>query len=178
MDPSADDKQQFEEFVRLHHIRLRAFIRSLGIRADSVDDLAQEALLTAFRQWQAFDQERDLGKWVRGIAANLVRNEIRKEARRWRILQDDVTVLLLRRHSDQPRRSELVSDESIRECIDELDERSKAIIQGRYRDQETSSETAERMELAAANVRQILLRARRQIKTCIESRVLRRSENE
>ena len=76
---------QFEALVLQHHVRLRVFVRSLGVDSDWVDDIAQEACLTAFRQWQSFDQTRDFGKWVRGIAANIVRNEVRKDSRRQRI---------------------------------------------------------------------------------------------
>ena len=73
--------QQMERFTALveeHQASLRAFVRSLGVRMDWVDDLAQDAFVVAHGELDNFDQERDFGKWLRGIARNLVRNELRK----------------------------------------------------------------------------------------------------
>ena len=78
-------KADFELLVVEHHVQLRAFVRSLAVDPDWVDDIAQESFLTAYREWKSFDSTRDFGKWLRGIAANIVRNELRKDARRQRI---------------------------------------------------------------------------------------------
>ena len=83
-------RSQFEMLVVEHHVQLRAFVRSLAVNPDWVDDIAQEAFLTAFREWDSFDESRDFGKWIRGIAANIVRNEIRKHARRNRLLHTEL----------------------------------------------------------------------------------------
>ena len=69
----------------------------MAVDPDWVDDIAQEAFLIAYREWDSFDQSRDFGKWLRGIAGNLIRNEIRKDARRQRILHTGLTEILLRR---------------------------------------------------------------------------------
>ena len=169
--------QQFTDLVDQHQVRLRAFVRSLGTRQAWVDDISQEAFLTAFNQWETFDQSRDFGKWVRGIAFNIIRNETRKDARRKRILHTDITWMLLKRVEESPKYSELVSVESIRECVEELAPMSRRLIQGRYQNEETSSELAERLGLSATNVRQILMRARRQIRKCIEIRVLQETRS-
>jgi len=72
----ADDRNRsaFEALVNEHHIRVRAFVRSLGVDPDWVDDLAQEAFPSAYREWDSFDESRDFGRWIRGIALNLVRS--------------------------------------------------------------------------------------------------------
>ena len=178
MGEFADNQyEQFTDLVDQHQVRLRAFVRSLGTRQDWVDDIAQEAFLTAFNQWETFDQSRDFGKWVRGIAFNIIRNETRKDARRKRILHTDITWMLLKRFENAPRHSEEVSVESIRECVEELAPMSRKLIQGRYQNEETSSELAERLGLSATNVRQILMRARRLIRKCIELRVLQETRS-
>ena len=178
MGEFADNQyEQFTDLVDQHQTRLRAFVRSLGTRQGWVDDIAQEAFLTAYRQWETFDQSRDFGKWIRGIAFNLIRNETRKDARRKRILHTDITWMLLKRFEESPKKSELVSVDLIRECLDELAPMSRTLIQGRYQNEETSSELAERLGLSATNVRQILMRARRLIRKCIELRVLQETRS-
>ena len=113
-----NQREEFTDLVDQHQVRLRAFVRSLGTRPDWVDDIAQEAFLTALNQWETFDPSRDFGKWVRGIAFNIIRNETRKDARRKRILHTDVTWMLLKRWENAPKLSEEVSVESIRECME------------------------------------------------------------
>ena len=167
-DSTAQPSFPFELLVVEHHVRLRAFVRSLGVDPDWVDDVAQETFLIAYRQWSTFDPTRDFGKWIRGIAANIVRNEIRKDARRQRILHTELAEILLQRHYQLKEQPEPVSLDAIRDCVDELTPRCQSIIQGRYRDGETAGTIAERLKLTAENVRQLLVRIRRQIKHCVE----------
>src|SRR5262245_30961584 len=93
IDP--ENLESFSKLVREHQAGLRAFIRALGVEADWVDDLAQETFVVAFQKRQQFENGKDFGKWLRGIARNLVANERRKEARRARILHGPFTDTLL-----------------------------------------------------------------------------------
>jgi hypothetical protein len=61
------DTQWFMEQVGREQSRLRAFIGSLGIRAESVDDIAQDALLVDYELLAAFRRDEDFGAWVRGL---------------------------------------------------------------------------------------------------------------
>jgi len=170
-DAERDGQDRFELLVIEHHVRLRAFVRSLGVDPDWVDDLAQEALLTAYREWESFDVNRDFGKWVRGIAANIVRNEIRKDARHRRILRGDLVRVLLGREPESSERVEPVSIVAIRDCMSRLPSRSRQLVQGRYRDGHRAPELARELGLSVDNVRQMLTRIRRQLRRCVELRV-------
>jgi len=77
-------RSAFDLLVLEHHVQVRAFGRSLGVEPEWVDDIAQEAFLTAYREWKTFDSTRGFGKWLRVIAANSVRDELGKNARRQR----------------------------------------------------------------------------------------------
>jgi RNA polymerase sigma-70 factor (ECF subfamily) len=137
---------------------------------DWVDDLAQEAFLSAYRDWDSFDESRDFGRWIRAIALNLVRNEIRKDARRRRILRTELTELLLGRLPEPVERSEPLAVDAVRACLDELAPTIRQVVLGRYRDGESAAQLAERLGISAANARQMLVRIRRQIKRCVEIR--------
>jgi RNA polymerase sigma-70 factor (ECF subfamily) len=163
-------RSDFEALVIEHHVRLRAFVRSLGVDPDWVDDLAQEALLSAYRDWDSFDESRDFGRWIRAIALNLVRNEIRKDARRRRILHTELTEVLLRRLPEHVERSEPVAVDVVRACLDALAPTSRQLVLGRYRDGESAAHLAEQLDTSTANIRQRLVRIRRQIKRCVEMR--------
>ena len=69
----------FLEQVQREQSRLRSSIRTLGVRAEAVDDIAQDALVIALTKLEDFDRGGDFGAWVRQIARRLVANERRKE---------------------------------------------------------------------------------------------------
>lgn len=167
------NRAAFAQFVREHQASLRSFLRVLGVKPDSVDDLAQETFLTAYRELDSFDEDRDLGKWLRGIARNLVRNEVRKTARRSRIMDGELTDHLLaeaERDASEPPFEE--SDfRTLRDCLEQLPEKSRRLVAGRYADEWNASFLADQFQMTANAVRLALMRIRGQLKTCIEKRV-------
>lgn len=165
MPPHSADA--FETLVLEHHAQLRAFIRALGVDPEWVDDLAQEAFLVAYRELEGFDAGRDFGKWLRGIARNLVRNEIRKDARRRRIMSEHLTTALLE-GDESPTPLEESRLTALRDCVEQLPKKSRELVAGRYRDGWKSSELAEHAGMTAAAIRQALTRIRGQLKQCIE----------
>ena len=116
---NSSDRELFVEQVREHHAGLRGFVRSLGVDPPWVDDLAQEAFIVAYNRLDEYDHDRDFGAWLRGIARNLVINERRKNARRKRILSDNLTDVLVSTSS--------VAEEEEREIGDNGLARMKAL---------------------------------------------------
>ncbi len=168
-DPVSDD---FTTLVINEHAALRAFIRALGVDRDWVDDLAQETFLVAYRELDSFDQQRDFGKWLRGIARNLVRNEVRKVGRRRRILHENLTDILLTRHEDPSHALDGSHVAALRECVEQLPGKSRELVSGRYRDSWSAEDLADQLDMTAAAVRQALVRIRRKLRACIEQRGL------
>lgn len=177
MEPSDEETRKFETLVLQHHVRLRLFVRSLGVDADWVDDVAQDACLTAMRQWNSFDQSRDFGKWLRAIAANIVRNELRKEARRQRIMHTELAEILIKRQHHLSAKAvsldEPLTIAAVRNCIGELGPKSQKVVEGRYREDLRAPQLAELLNMTATNVRQMLVRIRRRLRECVELRLLK-----
>jgi len=165
-------RRAFAEFVREHQASLRGFLRVIGVKADSVDDLAQETFLAAFRELDRFDAEQDFGKWLRGIARNLARNEMRKSARRGRITDGELTEHLLAEAERDPGACEFEEHDfrSLRDCLEELPEKSRRLVIGRYADEWKAPFLADQFEMSATAVRLALMRIRRQLRACMEKR--------
>jgi RNA polymerase sigma-70 factor (ECF subfamily) len=161
---------EFAELVREHQAGLRAFIRSLGVEADWVDDLAQEAFIIAFQKRASFESGKDFGRWLRGIARHLVANERRKEARRARLLDETLTDVLI---DSAPVEDAGTVDagqltQALEECIGRLPERSRALLRRRYEENENASALAIHFAMTAEAIRQALLRIRVTVKQCVE----------
>lgn len=166
-------RAEFTEFVTQHHAQLRGFLRVIGVAPDSVDDLAQETFLVAYRELEKFDKNEDFGKWLRGIARNLTRNELRKNARRTRILSNELTGhLLAESEKDNPEeRFDEADFCALRDCLEQLPEKSRHLISGRYADEWKAPYLADQFNMSATAVRLSLMRIRQQLKSCITKRL-------
>ena len=164
---------EFRQMVADQHQQLRSFVRTLGVDPDWVDDLAQEAFLVAWRERESFDSQRDIGKWLRGIARNLVRNELRKDQRRKRILHEGLSELLIRLPECETESAEWQRCQmsALRDCVEQLAPKSRRIVAGRYSDGWKAPDLADHLGMTAAAVRQALMRIREQLKQCIEIRM-------
>ena len=168
-----DGKQKevrFAALVEEHQASLRAFVRTLGVDPDWVDDLAQDAFVVAYRELEIFDENRNFGKWLRGIARNLVRNELRKAGRRC-IMNEDLTRHLLSAKEQEPGMFDAVQVSALRDCMEELPRKSRELVHSHYHEGWNSTQMAEKFQIKAATIRQALLRVRRQLYQCIMQRV-------
>ena len=165
--------QEFEGWVREHQAGLRAFIRALGADEAWVDDLAQETFVIAYRRMEVSQAAADLAKWLRGIARNLVANELRKEARRSRLFPSAIAEVLLR----QTGEDEALAREfnhllpPMQECVGRLPPRSQELLRRRYSGGENAVSLAREFGMKANAVRQTLLRLRVAVKECVERKI-------
>lgn len=169
---SAEDTTWFIEQVRQEHTRLRAFIRSLGVRAEAVDDVAQECFILALEKLDQFERGTDFGAWVRGMARRLVMNLLRKEQRRQIILSDAVTQFMAESTEEEPADDLTIEKvEALRGCMGQLPERSRELVRMRYFEDLSPGAIASRLERTANDVRQMLFRLRRALQECVEKRI-------
>lgn len=73
------DPEAIAELVRLHQRQLRGYVAALSADVGVVDDLAQEVFVRALRRLDCVVDREDFGRFLRGIARNVVR-----EHARWR----------------------------------------------------------------------------------------------
>ena len=173
--PQADpfSLNEFSDLVREHQSALRAFIRALGVETDWVDDIAQEVFVIAYRRREHFDNDKDFGKWLRGIARNLVMNERRKEARHARIISGPFTDMLL--ENQRVTETEEPADlrrlvQAMNDCIAQLPERSRALLRKRYETANNASTLSGLFKMRPDAIRQSLMRIRAWVKQCVENK--------
>ena len=165
------------DYVREHHAGLRAFVRSLGVAPMWVDDIAQEAFIVAYDRLDDFDESRDFGAWIRGIARNLVINERRKDARRKRILSDNLTDILVMSSSVPENEEEEKGDralakvKALRECLEELPEKSSQLIRAKYQQDASAPDMAEQFDMKPPAIRKALERIRTALRKCMEQKM-------
>ena len=162
----------FADLVKEHQVSLRVFVRSLGVESGWVDDLAQDTFVVAYREMDSYDLDRNFGKWLRGIARNLVRNELRKQGRHRRILHESLSQHLLDlAENEKDREVDVTQLSALRDCVEQLPGKSRELVRSRYFEGWDATILADKFEMKAATVRQTLLRIRRQLYQCVNQRV-------
>ena len=166
---------EFSSIVREYQAGLRSYVRRLGIAADCVDDMAQEVFLVAYRRWAEFDQERDAGRWLNGIARNLVANELRKGWRKARVIYMPLSDKLLEAEDQASSQSnDQEADHLIQvmnECIKRLPRLSRELLHHRYADQKNATQLLEQHHVSPVAMRLKLMRIRAAVKACVEGKL-------
>jgi RNA polymerase sigma-70 factor, ECF subfamily len=169
------DQAWFIAQVGQHQSRLRASIRALGVRAEAVDDFAQDTFLLAWQKIADFSPGGDFGAWVAQIARRLIANERRKDARRSRLLASEVTDLLMQMAAKPDKAGATLekADESaaLRSCLEQLSPHGREIIRLRYFESLSPGAIASQLGRPSDAVRQLLLRLRRKLLECVEARL-------
>jgi RNA polymerase sigma-70 factor (ECF subfamily) len=170
-EPKNFKDQEFKEIVLRYQAYLRAFIHSLGVAPTWVDDIAQEVFIVAYNKFDEFDpQKGNWGNWLWGIARNLIQNELHKSARHTRIINNSLTEVLLEKSSqsfvDKIHEKEVFA--TMIDCIEKLPAKSRDLFKKRYQQQENATELAQQIASTAEAVRQMLLKIRRTVQTCMK----------
>jgi RNA polymerase sigma-70 factor (ECF subfamily) len=170
MEGSEITREEFTALVRQTEGALRPFVRMLGVNADFVDDIAQETYVVAYKNFKKYDPSRNLLKWLRGIARNIVIQERRKSARHRRIMDEGLShVMLSYTESDDPsdpaETGEMIS--ALGECLSRLSERNREIIRERYYAGRKTPEISRHLRMKVNAVRQALLRIREFLRKCV-----------
>ena len=173
----SESQQSEEAFVQLfarNERHIRAFVRSMGLDWNAVDDVVQTVSLVMWRKWDQFDPATDFMKWARVIARFEVLKFRRTMARDRHVFRDDLMELLADASEDLEER---VSSERYRECLDQclekLPEKSRKLIGAVYNEDKTIKEVAAELGTSATALYKALNRIRTELRGCIEVRCAR-----
>ena len=165
----------FEILMRENAEMLLAFLRSNLSDGHVVDDLFQETMIVAWRRLDDFDQERSFGKWLRGIASNLMLAHFRKLGKaEVAVEQETLDWLETRFAKIQSLKGDSFADklELLRECVAALPEKYQTTIQARYHQQLSLEQMVDQLRVALETIKKRLYRAKSQLGQCMEKKLL------
>ena len=168
-------KDVFEILMRENAEMLLAFLRSNLSDAHAVDDLFQETMIVAWRRLDDFDQERSFGKWLRGIASNLVLAHFRKLGKAEVAVEQTTLDWLETRFAQiQSLKGDSFSEklELLRDCVSALPEKYQTTIKARYHQQLSLEQMVNQLSLAMETIKKRLYRAKSQLGQCVEKKLL------
>jgi len=131
-----------------------------GGRRDWADEIVQEAWLTAVRRIRRFDpRQGSFLAWLRGIAANLLRNHLRRQ-RRWARCRQSVDGQVGDSGRAESPREDLEQQQRVAAALDALSEREEAVLRAKYLEGRSVAEIASAGGETPKAVESLLSRAR------------------
>lgn len=164
------DHNKYREIVREYGPAIRVYLAGRLTDNHTIDDLSQEIFIAAFWNLDRFDQSKDFGLWLRGIARNKLLNHLRKVYSNNRKAEE---LRLSIEESLQPAIEEFNHNEGkvieqLKECLTKLPAEMHEIVQSRYYSKETVIKLAERLNTTVSAISSKLYRIRKQLRQCIE----------
>jgi RNA polymerase sigma-70 factor (ECF subfamily) len=131
-----------------------------GGRRNEADDIVQETWLTAVRQIRSFRPESgSFLAWLRGIAANVRRNQLRS-ARRLSQRETNAGGQVYDAVETESITNDLERNEQIAAALDSLLERQESVLRAKYFDGLSVAEIAEAWKESPKAIESLLSRAR------------------
>lgn len=173
----AGDLDAFEGVVRLFQGKLRAFLAMREDDRNLVDEMSQDAFVVAFQKLETFDQSKPFYPWLKGIALNIQRNEMRK--RQKSDLPVDVAALVKLLDEVALERADQLEKymgnisifEALNDCRDRLEKTARQVVDDHYSLGYSLAATAVRAGKSTKAVSVALVRIRRALRQCIERKV-------
>lgn len=175
-DAAKGDLASFEQLVGIHESGIRAFFRVRLFDWSAADDLAQDVFVTAFQRIATFRGESTFGAWIRGIAANHLRNYVRKRRDEPVGGGEEIQQVLtehidLDYHHDTAAHGESLLLAALEACLEKLDGPARDLLHQRYTDGCTVRQIAAKHTRGYSALTMQLLRIRASLAACIRRKI-------
>lgn len=170
----AGSLEAFEQIVRGHQRLIRSFlVRHVGDR-QVADDLGQEVFVAAYRGLSRYEGTGSLSGWLLGIARNHVLMHFRAQPPCTTVsLQSVLEGLHLKslEESEFDASVEQQRVDALRSCIQALQPAQRDVLARFYYRSEPADEIGRSLGKRPGAIRMLLMRIRRQLRTCIEGKL-------
>lgn len=165
----------YEEIVRRYQRQVAWIASSLLDDHHAVEDLVQQVFVNAYVALPQFERGRDFGRWIRTIARNAVREELRRRSRYGHRLRTYYETLTARMANDENAsyHEEMLSG-ALRQCMEQLAPDAADLVRQRYTEGKDFDALAGQLGTSASAVRNRLCRVRAKLRECIERKLAQR----
>jgi RNA polymerase sigma factor (sigma-70 family) len=168
----AGDTETFATVVRRHEAEVwKVAAAMLGDRAATAN-LVQQTFVNAYLRLDQYRAGRDFGRWLKGIARNLVREELRRHERENRAL-GEYRDYLFTLYGDEGRAERRLAelDHAVADCRARLPPAAARALALHYDEGRTIEDIASVLQRTVAGTRQLLFRARLALRQCVQERL-------
>lgn len=168
----AGETEVFAEIIRRFEQPVWRVVAAMLQRFEESREIMQQVFVDAYRNLHQYQLGRDFGVWIKAIARNCVRKELRRlsrESRRLSVYREHLE-FRLRGTAEADRHEEEYLD-ALERCRKELPERSATALDHRYVEGKPFEQIARILKTTSTAVEKLLSRARTMLRDCIEKRL-------
>ena len=128
------DRDAFGEIVFSIRKELRIFLSAHASSIDMIEEVLQATLVTCYENIEKYELRGTFLSWVKGISRNLLLKEVKARSRYVAPDEDilDRIVIDAAMHSMEAQEREEEYVEHLRNCLSQLPDESRQLIQQRY----------------------------------------------
>lgn len=164
-----DHRKFIGHFLRVEPT-LRGYLTAIVRDHHVVDDLLQEIGAVLWEHFTEYDENRPFQAWALGFARLQALKWKQKLARSKEVISDEAVQLLAETAIETAQEADNRRP-WLRECLEKLGGPAREIVQMRYMDALSITQTADRAGKSVAAVEMTLVRARRALRDCVERKV-------
>ena len=153
-------------------MRLSAYAWSIVRDTHVVEDVIQEVIVKALSNRKKIKDEGHLLAWARTTTRNQSIDFLRKHRGRVVTLEDETLEVLHENMRSRESAGTSARKDALHLCISKLPEKSRKVLKLRYQEDMKGSAVAESLNRTVDAVYQMLSRLHRQLRKCIESRLV------
>lgn len=157
------------QLIEDHQVGIWRYLRALGCDVAEADDLTQETFLAVLQRPFVNYGPAATSAYLRRVAHNRFVSVRRKLGKEVLVDQlDEIDQSWDRLAADDQGEAML---DSLRVCFEELTERAKRSLVMRFRDRVSRAEIAEALNITEHGAKNLMQRAKKQLRLCIEGRL-------
>lgn len=168
------DREAYAHVVRRYHRRLYYYV--VGKIADDAEaeDVVQRTFVSAFGRLREFDPARPLLAWLRGIALNHCRNDLRVASRRAALANRFVQVRRLELQAAWMEEPEELGEArvlALRKCVKTLSDEERTAVRLRFLEERPLKDVGTALARGGEAARLFLFRLRQRLADCVRRRL-------
>jgi len=167
----AGEKEYFSQIVAEFQDMLIAYTAFRIPDRDLVDEVVQKTFIRVYEQLKDYDSSRDFGTWLRTICQYMIRSELKRLTRDSRNRENYREFIQHQLYQDALAESERENSNdmemALKNCVEKLQDRHKALIGYRYTQNLSMKEISERIGQSINSIVTSLFRIRGLLRTCL-----------
>ncbi len=168
------DREAYAHVVRRYHRRLYYFVVGRVVDDAEAEDVVQRTFVSAFGRLREFDPARPLLAWLRGIALNHCRNDLRAACRQARLknrLVEARRLELQEAWMEEPEELDEARVLALRKCVKTLSDEERAALRLRFVEERPLKDIGAALARNAEAARLFLFRLRQRLADCVRRRL-------
>lgn len=164
------DRKDFLKYFMEVDRPLRSYLMGVSGSPHDTEDMLQSIWKTLWEKLDEFDEQRSFRAWAFGVARLQALKWRQNKARSREILSEEIVALLAETAEESvgelEQRRFFLAD-----CVQKVGAVQRSVLQMKYVQRMVSREIAERIGRSVPSVDMMLVRLRRMLRECVESRM-------